>query len=408
MRQDAERSAERAAREAYGRLLALLASRSRDIAAAEDALADAFLAALQQWPREGVPRSPEAWLLTTARRRLIDGQRRRQRQEGAEPTLALLERAVETQPEEAPWPDRRLELLFVCAHPAIDARVRTALMLQVVLGLSAETIASAMRVAPKTMGQRLWRAKNKTLEAGIAFELPTRESLPERLDAVLDAIYAAYGSSWEDLNGDDASLRGLDEEALWLAALTTQLLPEEAEARGLYALLLYAEARRAARRDPEGRFVPLSRQNPKLYRQDLIAEAEAELKRALPLGQLGPYQLEAAIQSAHLEGRRRGTSDDAAIAQLYEGLVVLSPTLGARVAHAAALAKVKGAAAGLDLLRALPSHKEDYQPYWVLYAELQQQLGEGVDARRALERALGLSEDAAIRRFLLEKLASTS
>jgi RNA polymerase sigma-70 factor (ECF subfamily) len=414
------RAAERAARESYGRLLAIIAARSRDIAAAEEALAGAFEAALTQWPREGVPSRPDAWLLTTARRRLLDaGRRARVREDAAEQVAALQEALggegaapLEGLPGEGlAFPDERLKLLFVCAHPAIAPEVRTPLMLQVVLGLDAARIASALLVAPKTLGQRLWRAKLRIRDAGLAFEVPEREALPARLGAVLEAVYAAYGTGWdEEVEGGDTRRAGLAEEALWLARLLVELLPEEPEARGLRALLLFTEARRPARRGPAGAYVPLDAQDTGRWVGALMAEAEGELRAAAALKRMGPFQLEAAIQSAHMARARTGRVDRQAVALLYEGLVRLAPTLGAHVGRAAALAFVQGEAAALaalDAVRGLEDMDvEAYQPYWALRAHLLARLDRHAQAREAYVRAVGLCEDPAVRRFLLERAAA--
>jgi predicted RNA polymerase sigma factor len=389
--------AELAARASYGRLLSILAVRTHDLAAAEDALAEAFLAAVTQWPVDGVPQNPEGWLLTAARRKVVDVSRRRAR---AEKHALLQLSSVETADGDF-FGDERLRLLFVCAHPAIDAAVRTPLMLQTVLGLDAARIASALRIAPKTMGQRLWRAKTKIREAGISFDVGAEE-LPERSFAVFEAIYAAYGSGWEDIAGRAPASRGLTEEAIWLARLTVRLLPEEPEARGLLALMLFAEARANARRRADGAYVPLTEQDPSSWDPHRIAEAEAILKDAARMRQVGPLQLEAAIQSAHLDARRSGAPDDRAVALLYEALVRLTPTLGVRVAHAVALSKTEGPARGLDLLDALePALTTDYQPFWSARAHLLALLGRVEDARDAYERAAGLAEEHGVRRWLL-------
>lgn len=372
-------AAELAARESYGRLLSILAVRSRDVAGAEDALADAFVAALQQWPRDGVPRNPEAWLLTVARRRLVDAARRQRTREAH----------VLDPIDSESFGDERLRLMFACAHPAIDAAVRTPLMLQTVLGLDAARIASALRVAPKTMGQRLWRAKVKIREAGIPFDVDPA-SLPERSFAVLEAIYAAYGSAWDDRA---SAARGLDEEAIWLARLVVALLPEDPEPRGLLALLLYAESRASARRD--GGYVPLSAQDPSRWDASKIAEAEALLRSASQLGRVGPFQLEAAIQSAHIAPVR----DDRAIFLLYDALLQLSPTLGVRVAHAVAAAQCFGPTRGLALLDAIAA--EDYQPWWSARAHLLTLAG--LPAADAYQRAIGLAEDDGVRRWLAQQ-----
>jgi len=392
--------AELAARASYGRLLSILAVRTHDLAGAEDALADAFLAAVARWSIDGVPRNPEAWLLTAARRRLVDAARRRQTRDAKH---VLLDVNVDDGAGGDAFGDERLRLLFVCAHPAIDAAVRTPLMLQTVLGLDAARIASALRVAPKTMGQRLWRAKTRIRDARISFDVPAAE-LPARSSAVLEAIYAAYGSGWDDVAGGAAASRGLTEEAIWLARLTVRLLPEQPEARGLLALMLYAESRASARRARDGAYIPLSEQDPSRWDLHRIAEAEAILTEAAHMGRVGPLQLEAAIQSAHLAARRTGSRDDRAVSLLYEALVQMAPTLGVRVAHAVALANTEGPARGLELLDAITSAmSDDYQPYWSARAHLLVRLGQQEDARAAYDRAAGLAEHDGVRRWLLAK-----
>lgn len=401
-RHDAQAAAERAARASYGRLLAYLAARSRDVAAAEDALSDAFLAALETWPRTGVPATPEAWLLVSARRRLVDAARHASVHSAA---AAMLQLAADFPRPDAsmtpPFPDDRLKLLFVCAHPAIDETLHTPLMLQTVLGLDAARIASIFLVAPATMGQRLARVKAKIRDAGIRFEVPDRDALSSRLDAVLEAVYAAYGSGWEDVSGADPKRKGLTGEAIFLARLLSQLLPEEAETHGLLALMLHCEARRGARRDGEGRYVPLSQQDVARWSEAMIDEAERSLAAASQFGRPGRFQLEAAIQSVHAHRAATGRTDWEAIALLYEGLLRIAPTVGARVAAAAALAEARGAATGLAMLDAIEvAAVAAYQPYWVLRAHLLKQAGAIDQARDACQRAIGLSEDPAVREFL--------
>lgn len=302
-------TAEMVARDSYGRLVALLAVRTRDVAAAEDALADAFAAALADWPANGVPAKPEAWLVTVARRRLIDAARRRQTGDAAEGTLRLLAEEVDAAAAGPGIPDRRLALLFACAHPALDPAIRAPLMLQVVLGLDAKRIASAFLMSPAAIGKRLGRAKARIREAGIPFAVPDRAELPDRLDTVLDAIYAAFGDGWGDPAGTDAARRGLSAEALYLARLAAALMPDEPEALGLLALMLHAEARRGGRRNGEGDYVPLAAQETDRWDAAMIAEAEAVLRRASGLGAIGRYQLEAAVQSAHVERRLTGRAN---------------------------------------------------------------------------------------------------
>jgi len=403
---DAAAAAELAARGSYGRLLAYLAARWRDLARAEDALGDALLAALETWPRTGVPANPEAWLLTAARRRLVDGARHASVTAAAEADLTLM---LDERGDRAPHPalpDERLALLFVCAHPAIDETARTPLMLQTVLGLDAVRIASAFLVAPATMSQRLVRVKAKIRDAGIRFEVPEPRDLAARLDSVLEAIYAAFGSGWEDVAGADPRRRGLAEEAIWLGRLVVRLLPDAPEARGLLALMLHCEARRPARRDAAGAYVPLTEQDVTRWSLPLIAEAETLLSAAARANAPGRFQLEAAIQSAHAQRALNGKTDWEAIALLYAGLLRCAPTIGARVAYAAALAEARGADAGLAALDTIPADAvAAYQPYWALGGHLLKVLGRNAQAREAYDRAIGLSEDAAVREFLLARSA---
>ena len=402
MSTDTRRAVERAARDSYGRLVTFLAARSRDIAAAEDALADAFRAALETWPRDGVPDRPEAWLLTAARRRLIDGARHLRVRAEAVPDLRLVAKEAEDLAEADRFPDERLKLLFVCAHPAIDPAIHTPLMLQTVLGLDAARIASAFLVSPAAMGQRLSRAKVKIRDAGIGFELPEAKELPPRLDAVLEAIYAAYGSGWDDVAGADPRRRGLAAEAIDLGRMLRPLLPAEPEVEGLLALMLHCEARREARRSLEGDYVPLSEQDTARWSKPMMVEAEHILSAAAQDWRFGRFQLEAAIQSVHAQRARTGRTDWEAIALLYQGLVRLAPTIGALVGQAAAVAEARGAAAGWNLLNAIPAEAvASYQPYWALAAHLLRRLGQPADA--AYERAIGLCEDPAMRAFLLRR-----
>ena len=405
MADDPHRVVDVVARESYGRLIAYLAARTGDVAAAEDALGDAFIAALRTWPRDGVPIKQEAWLLTAARRRLIDRARHDRMRIDAEPSLRQLVREAEAMSEHE-FPDERLKLLFVCAHPSIDRSMHTPLMLQVVLGLDAATIASAFLASPAAMGQRLSRAKARIREAQIAFEIPDRNELEPRLDAVLDAIYAAYGSSWDDVAGSDPRRRGLAQEAVWLARTVLQLLPEEPEARGLLALMLYCEARRPARRTAGGDYVPISEQDTARWERGMIEEAERELTRASAQRRAGRFQLEAALQSAHVDGARRRLIDWRGIAVLYEGLVRASPTAGALVGRAAALGEADSAAQGLAALDAIdPQIARNYQPYWAVRAHLLNRGGHVPQALEAFDRAIGLTEDSATRQFLLRRRA---
>ncbi|HYW90461.1 MAG TPA: DUF6596 domain-containing protein, partial [Chloroflexota bacterium] len=395
-----------AARDSYARLLAYLAARSRDLATAEDALADAFRAALETWPRNGVPSKPEAWLLIAARRRLIDAGRRARVRAEAMPTLiALADEATEMAAADAAFPDERLKLMFVCAHPAIDASARTPLMLQTVLGLDAARIGAAFVVQPATMGQRLSRAKTKIRDARIRFELPDASQLPVRLEAVLDAIYAAYGSSWDGVAGADARRRGLAAEALELGRLVARLMPDEPEALGLLALMLHCEARRDARRTSAGEYVPLAQQDTASWSVSMIDEAEEILTSAARHNRAGRFQFEAAIQSAHAQRARTGRTNWAAIALLYEGLVRIAPTIGALVGRAAAVANARSCDAGWSVLQQLPAEPvARYQPYWALAARLLATLGRVEESRAAYARAIALCDDSAVRDFLRREI----
>ncbi|NJK38932.1 MAG: RNA polymerase subunit sigma-70 [Oscillatoriales cyanobacterium RM2_1_1] len=403
---DARRVAEMLACSSYGRLVAYLASRGRDVAAAEDALGDAFLAALKTWPETGVPKNPESWLVVAARNRLIDAARRDRVHENVLETLKSSRLLLSTELSDHPdgFPDDRLKLLFICAHPAINATMHTPLMLQTVLGLSSAQIASAFLVTPATMSQRLVRAKVKIRDAGIAFELPETDELPSRLAAVLEAIYAAYTNAWETIDGGDPRHRGFAEEAIWLARLCVQLIPQAPEAHGLLALMLYCEARRDARRSANGAYIPLAQQDTRLWVQHMIDEAERELAHAATLKQLGRFQLEAAIQSLHTQRAVTQQVDWETLTFLYEGLIQLSPTLGALVSYAAAITEARGLEQGLGYLKTLPTAAvENYQPYWALKAHLLKQLDHQSEAQQAYARAIGLTEDAKVREFLLRQ-----
>ena len=397
------RTIERVARESYGRLVAYLSSHTRDVAAAEDALSDALLAALTTWPRDGLPENPDAWLLTAARRSIIDHVRHQRVVVAGEPTLRLLRDEAEEVILSAEFADERLKLLFVCAHPAIDSAMHTPLMLQTVLGLDAARIAHAFLVSPPAMGQRLVRAKTKIRDAGIQFEVPEERELPQRLDAVLEAIYAAFGIGWDDLAGVDQRGRDLAEEAIWLGRVLLQLMPGEAEVLGLLALMLHCEARRPARRR-DGRYVPLSEQDPRQWSLPLIDEAERHLAAASGHGRSGCFQIEAAIQSVHAERARGRRTEWMAIMLFYEQLVRIFPTLGTRIGYAAAVAEAKGAEAGLAVLDGIDLDAiSGYQPYWAVRAHLLQRLGKKLEAVDAFDWAIGLAEDPAVRQFLLQR-----
>lgn len=447
----AHATADAVARRSYGKLVAFLAARTHDVAAAEDALSDAFAAALEDWPANGTPTNPEAWLLTVARRKLIDASRRSATADAASAELQLIAEHAQRDVSDAhaavpavslapppdfartvsrmgdEFPDRRLALMFACAHPAIDASVRAPLILQTLLGLNAEKIASAFLVAPASMGKRLVRAKEKIRVAHIPLEIPPREDWPARLDAVLDAIYAAFTEGWSDPAGSDAVRSDLTGEALFLARLLAELAPDEPEALGLLALLLFAHSRQRARRNAKGEYVPLAEQDTSLWDAPAIAEANAMLTYAGTFQRIGRYQLEAAVQSAHANRRVTGLNNWCDVVELYDALFMLTASPVVAINRALAIAEVDGAAAGLASLPdpADDARLETYQPYWAARAELLSRVGAhradeasafGIhgadrkartvalnDARRAYDLAIGLERDPAVRNFLLAR-----
>jgi predicted RNA polymerase sigma factor len=406
--QPAFAEAARAARESYGRLVALLAAKNGgDIAAAEDHLAAAFASALATWPERGVPANPEAWLLTSAR----NAQRDQWRSAAARTQVPLDEEAVEAmwtiQTDPDTLPDQRLALLLACAHPAIDEAVHTPLMLQTVLGLQADTIARAFALPAATLAQRLVRAKRKIKDAGIRLVLPGRSELPARLLPVLEAVWGAFAIGWDaadELTGADDDL---EDEARYLADLLVHLLPTEPEVLGLAACITLASARRAARVTPNGRYVPLEEQDPAAWDHARIERAERLLLRARGLGAVGRFQLEAAIQSAHVARRHSGRTDWQALALLHEGLVRIAPSLGAAVARAVALGHAQGAAAGLAALQQVPAaEQQGFLPAWAARAHLLERLGRHEECAQALQRAQALARSERVRSELERRLAA--
>jgi RNA polymerase sigma-70 factor (ECF subfamily) len=401
----AGRAAERVARESYGRLLAFLAARTRDVAGAEDALSEAFAAALRLWPADGVPDNPDAWLLTVARRRQTDQLRRRQTRSAGEEHLTLIADELDAAAEEAgPIPDRRLALMFACAHPAIERGMRAPLILQTILGMTAQDIAAAFLIPPATMGQRLVRAKMRIRDAGIPFSIPDTEDLGERLASVLDAIYAAYSKGWNEIG--DTGVPEIADEAIWLGRLVVSLLPDEPEAKGMLALMLYAEARRPARRSAAGAYVPLEEQDTSLWDDSLIAYAEQLLRGANLGGPTGRYQIEAAIQSAHTARRLGGMNNWPVIVQLYDHLLALTRSPVVVLNRAVARAEVDGPEQALADLVAIANDKRmlSYQPYWAARGHLLARAGRPGEAAEAFTIAIGLTTDEAVRSYLQSKL----
>jgi RNA polymerase sigma-70 factor, ECF subfamily len=395
-------TAERAARDSRARLLAILAADLRDLAAAEDALAESFRLALDHWPRSGVPDRPEAWLVTAARRAAGAARARLATAARAAPGLALM--SDEAAPLPAEIPDRRLALMFACTHPALDPGVQTPLMLQVVLGLSAERIASAFLMTPAALGQRLARAKARLRAARAAFEVPGADEFAARLPQVMECILAAAALGWEAVPGSDPARADLASEAAWLAQVLADLVPQEPEPRALLALVLHVQARAPAR---VSGYVPLQDHDTALWDAAVLAQANRHLaqagamaaRRAAP----GRFQIEAAIQSVHAARAVTGRTDWAALGTLHAALRLLHPTLGGAVAEAAVTLEREGPAAALAVLEALPG-AEGYQPAWALRAEALTLQGDRAGARAAMAMALGLCQDAALRDWLARRL----
>lgn len=396
--EEARAVAARAARDGYGRLLARLAAPAGDIAAAEDALADALERALRTWPTDGVPRSPEAWLLTVARNRLKDHWKSAATRTGVplDPNRHAGAHLEEIDPDAVG--DRRLELMLVCAHPAVDPAVRTPLMLNAVLGFTAAEVAGALALPPSTVSARLVRAKRRIKGAGIPFAIPDRSVLPERMADVLEAVYGAYAIEWPI--GGVERREGMTAEALHLAETLAALAPRDGETHALAALICLSASRSGARRDSDGGFVPLAEQDPARWSSPLIDRGRAHLARAHATGTVGRFGLEAAVQAVHANRRETGTTDWPALLELHRAIHRLAPTLGSGAALAATVAEVDGPAAGLEVLDSLGDAAQRFQPAWVTRAHLLDRVGRVDEAVEALDKAVSLTTDPAERRHL--------
>lgn len=380
--------------ESYGKVVACLLRDGLDLVQAEDAVAVAMERAWRFWPVHGLPESPEAWLLTVARRWARDDYRSRQREHPMEGVVEPW--SVPSVPEEIP--DERLRLCYLCAHPALEPHEQTALMLQLVIGLTAERLAGLYCIPPAAMSQRLVRAKRKLVALGANRFQDSLTGDPARLEAVLEAIYGAYSMAWEAPDQEDQ--RSWARELMALSQALVHFVPNESEALGLLSLIQFSESRRVARRSSDGQFIPLEDQEPGLWESELWKVAEASLQQAARARTPGRYQLEAAIQSAHMQRLSSGGPDLSTILKLYNALAALHPTWGVQLGRIALLARVLGpelALAELDRLSVEPS----FQPFWAVRAQLLSQAGREEEAAEARARAASTVSDPAVVGYLL-------
>jgi RNA polymerase sigma-70 factor (ECF subfamily) len=390
------------------RVFATLIRLLGDLDIAEEALHDAFRAALEQWPKDGVPANPRAWLVSAGRFKAIDGMRRRARFDAlddvAEQVENIPDETVALDSEDIE--DDRLRLIFTCCHPALTSDAQVALTLREVCGLTTEEIAAAFLTGAPTLAQRIVRAKTKIRDAGIPYQVPSPDELPERLDSVLRVIYLVFNEGYSASSGESLTRHDLSGEAIRVARLLGQLLPEP-EVIGLLALMLLHESRRAARTSPSGDLILLDEQERALWNRALIAEGIALVERALPMRRTGPYCLQAAISAVHAEAADASATDWAQIVGLYDLLMQAEPSPIVALNRAVAVAMRDGAQAGLALVDALLARGDlaDYRLAHATRADLCRRLGRNADARESYRRALELTHLEPERRFIARRLA---